>query len=360
MRKLILEADPDGSGTATQGDTLRYVVTVTNTGLSALTNVQVSDPQLTPATHACATVPAGGTCVLSGTRAVSAADSAAGEIVNTASVTSNEIPGPVASNTMVTEVQQTAPGELVVAKSHAGDFVAAASASYTLQVSNTGSTSISGTTTVEDLLASGLTLVSATGTGWTCGAAGQLVTCTSTDTVAPYGNMPPITLTVSVDGAAGSSVDNTASVGNSSVNGGAMAPGNTDTATILHPDLSGSTKGVVDLDGGDVEIGDVLEYRVNLVESAGVVANNVRVVDVLQPGLGGLLVTQVPGGGTDGSSTGQVDVTGITVFAGMIGVTVFGLFLTPVFYVALRKLVTRGAQAKPQAGTAGYAEVPHG
>ncbi|MEO6563789.1 MAG: efflux RND transporter permease subunit, partial [Nitrosospira sp.] len=31
-------------------------------------------------------------------------------------------------------------------------------------------------------------------------------------------------------------------------------------------------------------------------------------------------------------------VTGITVFAGMIGVTLFGLFLTPVFYVALRKL----------------------
>jgi multidrug efflux pump len=33
--------------------------------------------------------------------------------------------------------------------------------------------------------------------------------------------------------------------------------------------------------------------------------------------------------------------TGITVFAGMLGVTLFGLFLTPVFYVALRKLVAR-------------------
>ncbi len=32
---------------------------------------------------------------------------------------------------------------------------------------------------------------------------------------------------------------------------------------------------------------------------------------------------------------------GVAVFSGMIGVTVFGLFLTPVFYVALRKLVTR-------------------
>lgn len=37
-------------------------------------------------------------------------------------------------------------------------------------------------------------------------------------------------------------------------------------------------------------------------------------------------------------------VTGITVFAGMLGVTLFGLFLTPVFYVALRKWVTRGEQ----------------
>ncbi|MGG6176029.1 multidrug efflux RND transporter permease subunit OqxB [Pantoea allii] len=36
-------------------------------------------------------------------------------------------------------------------------------------------------------------------------------------------------------------------------------------------------------------------------------------------------------------------VTGVTVFSGMLGVTLFGLFLTPVFYVALRKLVTRKA-----------------
>jgi multidrug efflux pump len=35
-------------------------------------------------------------------------------------------------------------------------------------------------------------------------------------------------------------------------------------------------------------------------------------------------------------------VTGITVFSGMLGVTLFGLFLTPVFYVTLRKFVTRG------------------
>jgi len=32
---------------------------------------------------------------------------------------------------------------------------------------------------------------------------------------------------------------------------------------------------------------------------------------------------------------------GVAVFAGMIGVTSFGLFLTPIFYVLLRGLVMR-------------------
>src|SRR3546814_13422370 len=53
--------------------------------------------------------------------------------------------------------------------------------------------------------------------------------------------------------------------------------------------------------------------------------------------------------------------TGITVFAGMIGVTVFGLFLTPVFYVALRKLVSKPLvrhDADPKTGD--YVEVPLG
>jgi multidrug efflux pump len=39
---------------------------------------------------------------------------------------------------------------------------------------------------------------------------------------------------------------------------------------------------------------------------------------------------------------------GITVFAGMLGVTLFGLFLTPVFYVLIRKAAVRFARNKPQ------------
>ncbi|MDP1584649.1 MAG: multidrug efflux RND transporter permease subunit [Bradyrhizobium sp.] len=43
---------------------------------------------------------------------------------------------------------------------------------------------------------------------------------------------------------------------------------------------------------------------------------------------------------------------GVSVLAGMLGVTVFGLFLTPVFYVALRKWSTARAKTEPSLGQA--------
>jgi multidrug efflux pump len=47
---------------------------------------------------------------------------------------------------------------------------------------------------------------------------------------------------------------------------------------------------------------------------------------------------------------------GVAVFSGMLGVTLFGLLLTPVFYVALRKLSRRRQRAGP--GTLGATDPP--
>ena len=44
---------------------------------------------------------------------------------------------------------------------------------------------------------------------------------------------------------------------------------------------------------------------------------------------------------------------GVAVFAGMLGVTTFGLFLTPVFYVVVRKLVSRRAPTATRASAPG-------
>src|SRR3546814_6336925 len=86
-----------------------------------------------------------------------------------------------------------------------------------------------------------------------------------------------------------------------------------DLATVLHADLSTSTKTVANLGGGstaDVDAGDVLEYTITLIESAGAIAGNVHLTDTIQAGLGSLNVTMVPGGATDNSSGSAVDKIG--------------------------------------------------
>lgn len=177
---------------------------------------------------------------------------------------------------------------LRVTKSHNGDFTAGAEASYTLLVFNESDSPVNGPTTVTDVLPTGLKYVSAEGDNWTCDADGQTVICTSSEDVAAEGSMSPITLTVQVAGNLGDSIDNQAFVSNPSVADGEPVPGNIDTAIIRHPDLSTSTKEVLDLNGGDANPGDTLRYTITVTESAGYDAHDVTVTDVLQTGLQGL------------------------------------------------------------------------
>ena len=218
-----------------------------------------------------------------------------------------------------------APKALSVAKSHVGDFTAGTNGSYTLLVSNTGGTTVSGTTTVKDTLATGLTFVSGTGTGWSCGAVGQLVTCTSTASIPAASNMAPITLTVAVAGNLGTSVENTASVGNSTIASGFQKEGNTDTAQVRHPDLSTSTKAVLDTNGGDANPGDTLRYTITVKETAGVAASNVSISDTLQTGLGTPTINAglTTCNGTNSVVGVTVGATGMSLAAGATCTLVF-------------------------------------
>jgi uncharacterized repeat protein (TIGR01451 family) len=114
----------------------------------------------------------------------------------------------------VFSVTNVAVADLSVAKSHTGNFTTGQSGTYTLTVANAGPSPASGTTTLTDALPSGLSFVSATGTGWSCGATGQVVTCTHPGPLAPGAALPAVTLTVSVASDAPASLTNTATVSN--------------------------------------------------------------------------------------------------------------------------------------------------
>jgi uncharacterized repeat protein (TIGR01451 family)/uncharacterized repeat protein (TIGR02543 family) len=100
--------------------------------------------------------------------------------------------------------------DLVVAKSHTGNFTQGATGSYTLSVSNNGDDPSYGTVTVTDTPPASLTITGLSGTGWTCTVA--TATCTRSDALASGDSYPDITVTVSVDGNAPASVTNHADV----------------------------------------------------------------------------------------------------------------------------------------------------
>jgi uncharacterized repeat protein (TIGR01451 family) len=83
--------------------------------------------------------------------------------------------------------------DIVISKTHAGSFSIGIPASYAITLTNVGQTATSGTLTVIDTLPVGLNFSSASGTNWTCGAAGRAITCTSPASIDP-GSSSTITL----------------------------------------------------------------------------------------------------------------------------------------------------------------------
>jgi uncharacterized repeat protein (TIGR01451 family) len=106
--------------------------------------------------------------------------------------------------------------DLAITKTHVGNFTVGVDGVYTLAVRNVGSSTIAGLITVSDTVPAGLNVVSAAGSGWACGIAGQTVTCTVTPAggLASGASLPGISVTVNPTLAAVPSVTNAATVTN--------------------------------------------------------------------------------------------------------------------------------------------------
>jgi len=89
-----------------------------------------------------------------------------------------------------------------------------------------------------------------------------------------------------------------------------------------------------------VEFARELEHQGRGIVEAAIEASKLRLRPIVMTSVA-FIAGVVPLVISSGAGAEVRQATGVTVFAGMIGVTVFGLFLTPVFYVALRKLAER-------------------
>jgi len=107
--------------------------------------------------------------------------------------------------------------DLTIAKSvDAGAYIPGSNVTYSLLARNLGPGTAQAAIVVKDLLPAGLTYVSASGTNWSCAAAGQAITCTRTaaGTLAANASADVITVVAKIDAsvAAGTSLVNYAQV----------------------------------------------------------------------------------------------------------------------------------------------------
>ena len=261
-------------------------------------------------------------------------------------------------------VTNTPTADLGISKSHSGNLTVGTTGTYLITVTNNGPVSHSGTITVKDTLPAGLTYVSASGTGWTCGAAGQIVTCTYPTALAVSATTPPITVTVSVGSAAFPSVTNSASVTGAMFDNVASNNRSSDPAAVLAPNLSTSTKSVLDVNAGDANPGDTLRYTITVKETGNVTGYGVTVTDNMPANVTGFSVVSVPGGavnnstgsGTGTNGTGYLNISNITVPANGSATVVFNVVIAG--SAAPGTLINNTATITPLAGTGATPSAP--
>ena len=100
-----------------------------------------------------------------------------------------------------------------------------------------------------------------------------------------------------------------------------------------------------------VEFARALEFAGRTPVAAAIEASRLRLRPILMTSMA-FIMGVVPLVLSSGAGAEMRHAMGIAVFAGMIGVTAFGLFLTPVFYVVLRRLAgNRPLKQRPQTAT---------
>ena len=158
-----------------------------------------------------------------------------------------------------------------------------------------------------------------------------MVTCTHAPTLNSGASFPVLTLTVNVLETAAATVDHTVTVSTPSYEFDTANNTATDTTAVVFPNLSTSTKSVVDLNGGEAQPGDTLRYTITLIESAGFPTAGVSITDHIPANTTFASIVSIPAGATSSfrrrpagnNNKGLITVTGITVPASSTRTVVF-------------------------------------
>lgn len=235
--RIVEEADLSidktaSSDTVLTGGTLTYTLSVVNLGPYTAEDITVTDTlptgvsfqSVSGADWVCNENSGVVTCTLGSLAVGDAPDitieitapNTSGGIKNTASVSTISIDKYVENDIDTIDTKVIGQADLAIEKSASpSPVLTGGTLTYTLSIENLGPNTATGVT-VTDTLPGGVTYQTASGTGWTCGESGGVVTCTLSSLA--VGDAPDITILVTAPSVAGV-IQNTASVDTNSFDG---------------------------------------------------------------------------------------------------------------------------------------------
>ena len=296
VKSLQSNADEDGSGTVTAGDTLTYSFVATNDGTVTLDNVTITDPLPGLSVLACAPVTGSSlapsaTMTCTATYSVTQADVDSGQIVNTATVDATDPGGNPIDDTDDETVTITPDPAIALVKSlqsnadedGSGTVSTGDTLTYEFVATNDGNVTLDNVTVTDPL--PGLSALSCSPAAGSSLVPTESMTCTATYVVTQG------------DVDAGE-ILNTATVDATDPGGNPVDDTDDETVPVPQTPSIALIKGLLsnaDEDGsGDVSLNDTLTYSFVATNDGNVTLDNVTISDPL-PGLSGLSCTPTAG-----------------------------------------------------------------
>ncbi|MDH3294837.1 MAG: hypothetical protein OER95_11020, partial [Acidimicrobiia bacterium] len=340
VKSVDSNADEDGSGDVTLGDTLTYSFVATNDGNLTLTGVTITDPLPGLSTLACSpatpsTLAPGGILTCSATYVVALADADSGQIDNTATVDATDATGdPLSASDAETVVVTQAPSA-TLAKSldnnadedGSGTVSPGDTLTYSFVAANDGNVTLTDVAVTDPM--AGLSALTCSLASPATLAPGEVMTCSATYVVTQAdvdAGVIQNTATLAGSDPAGSPVADLSDDPADPTDNDSDGDGDPDDPTVVVlpqvPDIS-ITKTVglpIDTNGDGLVggVGDEISYAFAVTNSGNVTITDVSVDDPLASVVGGPIDTLVPGATDSTTFTATYVITQADVDAGAV------------------------------------------
>lgn len=200
-------------------------------------------------------------------------------------------------------VPNEAVADLSIQQSGPANIIRGQENTFNFTINNNGPSTAPANSQFSFTIPQGFSYVNNAHASWNCSVHNADLTCQYLNPIASSSTGTILSLTFSVDKAAGSNNSVTLSANITGLSFDNILSNNTTLASyiIIEPDITTSIKEVIDLNGGNVNPGDILRYNITINETAGIALNSLTLSDHIAAEFSDFEIISLPQNSIDNS-----------------------------------------------------------